>query len=107
MVEKRSNESKKYAKKGIEKLLKGEKVDFPPPPSCKSFKFENVTTDWQAATISEFKMKVRVGTLTNYQRYSISIPLLTFETWSEDRFGNTLTSGAAAEIAAEAIQKAA
>ncbi len=78
-----------------------------PPPSCKSFDFKNVATDWQAAVISEFYMRVKVGTMSNYQHYEIKIPLLTFETWSKDRFNNTLSTGAAAELSAESIQKAA
>lgn len=44
--------------------------------------------------------------MTNYQRYAIDIPLLTFETWEKDRFNNTLFSGAAAELSAESIQEA-
>jgi len=76
-------------------------------PSCKSFDYQNVTNNWQASAISDFGMKVKVGTMTNYQRYTISIPLLTFETWSEDRFGNYMSPGTAAEISAQAIQKAA
>ena len=76
-------------------------------PSCKSFDFKNVATDWQAAVISDFYMRVKVGTMSNYQHYEIKIPLLTLETWSKDRFNNTLTSGAAAELSAESIQKAA
>jgi len=77
------------------------------PPSCKSFNFKNVTSNWQAAVVKDFEMGIGVYTMSNLQSYRVKIPLLTFETWSKDRFGNALSPGAAAELAAEVVHKTA
>ncbi len=76
-------------------------------PNCKSFKFQSVTSLWQAACIKDFEMGVGVYTLNNFQKYRIKIPLLTFETWVTDRFGNHTTAGLAAEISAKALDNTA
>ncbi len=80
-----------------------------PAPSCKSFDFKPVTSsgDWQAATVKDFEMGVGTLTKNNGQSYRIRIPLLTFETWAKDRFNNELSPGAAAELAAQAVQETA
>ncbi|MEA1784551.1 hypothetical protein U1E44_00465 [Arenibacter sp. GZD96] len=82
----------------------------PPPPSCKSFKFESVGANWQSAAVKGVKFGVGTlltnGNITIYRIEDyINQPIL-FETWKKDRFGNTISAGAAAEIFAEALKTA-
>ncbi|WP_034040588.1 hypothetical protein [Wocania ichthyoenteri] len=81
------------------------------PPSCKSFKFEKVGDNWQASLVQGIQFGIATYTvnptnLTIYRiRDYINSPVL-FETWINDRFGNKVSSGTAAEIAANALNEA-
>ncbi len=111
LVEKRSNKSKKYSKKGIEKLLKGEKVDFPPPPSCKSFKFERVTGTYFEALVKNIKFKIVLIEINNAgvkvkKVHSINFPQATkFGVPAVLSNGSVITTGLAAELSAKAIKE--
>ena len=82
-------------------------------PDPASFNFQTVSDNWQACTVNNLRFKGRTLTLSEFGNtestdYDIDFnnELLTFETWIRDRFTNELLPDTAAEIAAEAVNRA-